>query len=323
MRPNGCRAVLGILLGLILAVPARSQFIVPIPKTDTEVVVPELEGLDQTDAEQAIVAAGLVLGRTTEKESDLPEGTIVKQAPAPGAKVAKGAKVSLVVSKGRAAAPASQRTASGGKVKIPSLEGKSFSDAYQTLSDLGFTVIKPKRIEGTEPPETVVGVMAAGRPVKTAAAYSFGTELTILISSGSGGEDETPEQPGNLTIATAPLVMTGMRIGSLTIATQLLVMTGIRSQSLTITTDMLQMTGMRVNSITINTQPLVMTGIRPESITLTTQPLVMTGMRVESITINTEALKMTGMRDSGQPRPPIESDKTIKPPVEPPKLIKK
>jgi beta-lactam-binding protein with PASTA domain len=316
MKPNGCRAVLGIFLGLILAVPARSQFIVPIPKTDNQAVVPQLEGLDQTDAEKAILSAGLVLGRMTEKESDLPEGTVIKQSPAPGAKVARGTKVSLVVSKGEPAA-SSPASGSGGRVKIPSLEGKSFSEAYQTLSDLGFTVIKPKRIEGTEPPETVVAVLVGGRPVNLNTAYPFGAELTVLVSSGSGEETLAPE---SLTINTAPLVMTGMRVNPITINAQPLVMTGMRVQPITIATDTLKMTGMRPESITINTQPLVMTGIRPESITLTTQPLVMTGIRVESITINTEVLKMTGMRETGQPRPPIESDKTIRPPVEQPKL---
>lgn len=105
------------------------------------------------------------------------------------------------------------------------------------------------------------------------------------------GSEMHPALQG-LNVTTQPLVMTGMRIGSLTVDTQPLVMTG-----------------MRVQSITVNTQPLVMTGMRSESITLTTQPLVMTGMRVGSITVNSDALKMTGIR-SGQPNPPVESDKT-------------
>lgn len=97
---------------------------------------------------------------------------------------------------------------------------------------------------------------------------------------------------GSITISTAPLQMTGMRISSITIDTP-----------------PLQMTGIRVNSITVNTAPLQMTGIRGNSISINTAPLQMTGMRVEPITIKTAPLQMTGMRDE-EPDQPLEGKNT-------------
>jgi hypothetical protein len=162
---------------------------------------------------------------------------------------------------------------------------------------------------------------ADGPALKDGQTYAWGVQIVDANGASVGGtqglsevfvftieETGTPSSVQGLTIATQPLVMTGMRVGSPTIDTQPLVMTGLRVASITVNTDPLVMTGIRVESITVNTQPLVMTGMRVGSMTVDTQPLMMTGIRVGSIAINADALKMTGMR-SGQPNPPIEDDK--------------
>ncbi len=68
----------------------------PAPAT-----VPNVVGLPQVDAEQAIVAAGLVVGVVeSANSSTVPKGSVIKQSPAGGSSVASGTAVDLVVSTG-------------------------------------------------------------------------------------------------------------------------------------------------------------------------------------------------------------------------------
>lgn len=64
------------------------------------VMVPDVVGLMQTDAEAAIIAAGLTVGSITEMYNDLPAGTVISQLPFAGTSVAPGTAVDLVVSLG-------------------------------------------------------------------------------------------------------------------------------------------------------------------------------------------------------------------------------
>ncbi|RMD63819.1 PASTA domain-containing protein [Candidatus Parcubacteria bacterium] len=70
------------------------------------VAVPDVVGLSQTDAEVAIIGAGLVVGTVTTAHSDtVPAGHVISQNPAAGTSVASGSAVDLVVSTGPAAGP--------------------------------------------------------------------------------------------------------------------------------------------------------------------------------------------------------------------------
>jgi len=148
------------------------------------------------------------------------------------------------------------------------------------------------------PPETAEGT---GLPPQS--GEETGPSLqqqgeSIPQQTSTGPTEEThPAQP--LTIATEPLVMTGL--GRREIETEPLRMTGLGRRE--ITTEALRMTGLGRREI--QTEPLVMTGLGRRLIE--TAPLVMTGLgRREILTaplkmtglgrrvIRTEALKMTG-----------------------------
>ncbi len=65
-------------------------------------VVPKVTGKTLTAAKAAIKKAKCAVGKVTKKASaKVKKGRVISQKPAPGKKLAKGAKVSLVVSKGK------------------------------------------------------------------------------------------------------------------------------------------------------------------------------------------------------------------------------
>lgn len=78
---------------------------IPIPEAATQVVVPNFVGMQQADAEAAIIELGLVpLSEIV--ESAAAAGTVLAQTPAGGTSVAAGSTVSLQVSHGEELAPA-------------------------------------------------------------------------------------------------------------------------------------------------------------------------------------------------------------------------
>jgi len=69
--------------------------------TDTDVTVPAVEGLVQSVAEAAIVAAGLAVGTvSTQSSASVAAGSVISQTPAGGTTASAGSAVNLVVSTG-------------------------------------------------------------------------------------------------------------------------------------------------------------------------------------------------------------------------------
>ena len=63
--------------------------------------MPNLIGLDINDAKVLLTQIGLTLGGTTKGEDPtLPVNTIMSTSPAPGAKISKGQKISIVINAG-------------------------------------------------------------------------------------------------------------------------------------------------------------------------------------------------------------------------------
>ncbi len=72
-----------------------------VSKGQPKVSVPDLSGLDQTQATTAIQAAGLLLGTvTTATSTSVPAGGVVSQNPPANTMVARGSTVSIVISSG-------------------------------------------------------------------------------------------------------------------------------------------------------------------------------------------------------------------------------
>jgi beta-lactam-binding protein with PASTA domain len=97
--------------------------------------VPELEGLTESAAKQAIAQAGLTVGETTTTHSvSVAEGDVISASQKQGAKVDESTRVDLVVS--------------DGEVDLPDLTGRTISDAESTLDELGLTA---DVVPGTDP----------------------------------------------------------------------------------------------------------------------------------------------------------------------------
>lgn len=78
----------------------------PVVDTETEkpkdgIVVPQLIGLEEGDARQAIMRAGFTVGSVTFKSGVEPLGTVVASFPVPGEAVVLPAMVNLILSDGK------------------------------------------------------------------------------------------------------------------------------------------------------------------------------------------------------------------------------
>lgn len=132
------------------------------------VTVPELVGLDDTDARERLEKVGLEYGiRSTVSHPQAPESAVLAQSPIPGQQVRPGAPVEVTLSRG----PESH--------SIPEVSGLTERQASILLERLGFRVAT----------ETANHPSEAGRAIRT--EPEAGTELTVpadvklLVSRGS------------------------------------------------------------------------------------------------------------------------------------------
>lgn len=140
----GERVSPGTPVDVILAIPERVE-------------VPDLHGLRPAAATAALDAAGLTLAGEPlpTAESLAPAGTIVRQSPAPGERLARGAAVEAVL----AVPPA---------VAVPDLAGLAEAEATALLRAFGLELAPPPRLteESRAPRGTVIGQRpAAGERV--------------------------------------------------------------------------------------------------------------------------------------------------------------
>ena len=112
-----------------------------------QVEVPELVGLDQQEAEQAIEEAKLGVDITSEYSDEVPtEGQVISQGVEPATTVDKGTTVDLVVSRGPLT------------ITLPDVRGKPLDAAVEQLEALGLTV------ETDQDPVPTVGPFKRGVP---------------------------------------------------------------------------------------------------------------------------------------------------------------
>ena len=143
---------------------------IPVPSADGQLTVPAVLGLQQADAEAAIVAAGLAFSIEI-IENDAPAGTVLTQAPAALTRVAPGSTVSLQVSHGVELAPA------------PSLVGDARTDATAEITAAGFILGTVTTANSTtiEPGHVISQSPAAGAPAPLEGP------INIVVSVGRPG----------------------------------------------------------------------------------------------------------------------------------------
>ena len=109
----------------------------------------------------------------------VPEGCILSQDPKPGAKMAKGTAIVVVVSEGAAV-----RT-------LPKVAGKTLSEASGAVTDAGFVPSKAEEPSDTVPEGRVIGY----QDVKEGSQMAYGSHVVLVVSSGpapSSGSSSAP-----------------------------------------------------------------------------------------------------------------------------------
>ncbi len=137
---------------------------------DKEYTVPHVVSLTQADAEKAILASGLQVGKVTTKESDtVPLGNVISQSPNGLTRAKANSKVDLVVSSGKA-----QKK----DVQVPNLIGKTQDQANEALKKVGLVPV------AADPEETTQA--KAGRvfkqSIEAGAKVKEGSKVTFTIA---------------------------------------------------------------------------------------------------------------------------------------------
>jgi beta-lactam-binding protein with PASTA domain len=158
-----------------------------------EVAIPRLVGMSPAEAERTVTAAGLqVVIERQFYSSDIPEGRIMTQIPAPGMKVRRGWSVRVAQSLGpqRVAIP----DVTGGSERVAELSVTRRGLSLGSESHLNWPETTPDQVISQSPPANASGVAAP--------------KVNLLISDG-------PEPP----VYVMPN-LTGQPLGSATLALQ-------------------------------------------------------------------------------------------------------
>jgi len=152
-------------------VKEQRQITLVISKGTELVVVPDVKGLKQRDAEIALQNAGLRIGKVEEQVApDVPPGTVITQNPRSPAQMSKGDVVDLVVSK-----------ASGGKIAVPDVRGMSSAAAAKALEDRKLKLGSVTEVSGER---AATGSVVSQSPLPTIEVVE-GTVVNITIAKGS------------------------------------------------------------------------------------------------------------------------------------------
>jgi len=131
-------------------------------------IVPGIIGLTQTDAQTAIVGAGLTVGAITSVNAAAPAGQVVSQSPSVGASVAPNSAVSFTVSLGPAL------------VTVPSVVGLAQAAAQSTITGAGLTV---GAITNANSATVPAGSVISQTPT-AGASVAPSSAVALVVSSG-------------------------------------------------------------------------------------------------------------------------------------------
>ena len=116
-----------------------------VSKGPERYVIPDLGGLTQTEAEEALVAAGIPVGEIEEIYHDeIPADIVVSQSAPPGDELRRDMTVSFEVSKGPE------------PIEIEDFTGRPFAEAEKALTDAGFAVVAEEVSDSELAPGTVI-----------------------------------------------------------------------------------------------------------------------------------------------------------------------
>jgi serine/threonine-protein kinase len=133
-------------------------------------IVPNVAKMDIANAQNTLIAAGLVLGAQTEVNDAAPAGQVVSQDPAAGTSLPAGGSVSVVISKGPAT------------TTVPSVVNQARGTAEATLSSAGFT---PSATEQATTDPALDGIVISQDPAGNSQRPQ-GSTVTIVVGRYTG-----------------------------------------------------------------------------------------------------------------------------------------
>ena len=132
--------------------------------------VPNITKMDINNAQNALIAAGLVLGAQSEANDAAPVGQVISQDPAAGTSVAAGIAVNVVISKGPAT------------IAVPSVINQSRSNAEGALTNAGFV---PNTTEQATSDPAQDGIVISQNPAGNSQKPQ-GSTVTIVVGRYTG-----------------------------------------------------------------------------------------------------------------------------------------
>lgn len=149
----------------VTLVPVTTPITLTVAVGPGQVSVPDLVGLSQAEARDALVQAGLTFAGTSNEDSPTVErGLVLRSEPASGQTVEEGADVTLVLASG-------QNT-------VPAVIGQPQPEAIQALQDAGFSVTT----QNEESPEAPGTVLAQGGTENRRLDIGEQVVLTIAVA---------------------------------------------------------------------------------------------------------------------------------------------
>ena len=156
------------IIGLIIAAVVVGVAAAVIVSLRGSVDVPDVAGKTQTEAAQALEAAGLEVGAVAEaSDPEAPAGAVIRQDPAAGTEVDKGSAVDLTLSSGP------------GMAEVPDVVGMDQAEAESALADAGFVPASAMQYDLSAPAGEVVEQLPAGGEQAVA-----GSQVGLLVSKG-------------------------------------------------------------------------------------------------------------------------------------------
>ena len=161
--------VLGGILLFVITILITNLVIKLVTKADVQ--IPDVVGMEQTEAQKTIEDAKLKYEKKSEEyNKDVPAGYIISQDPGymPNYNVKEGSTISVVVSLGQ------------NLVKVPKVTGLTQDDATKQLEDLGLVV----NVEETYSSKVEAGYVIE-QSVKENEEIDAGESITIKVSKGT------------------------------------------------------------------------------------------------------------------------------------------
>ena len=161
--------VLGGILLFVITILITNLVIKLVTKADVQ--IPDVVGMEQTEAQKTIEDAKLKYEKKSEEyNKDVPAGYIISQDPdyMPNYNVKEGSTISVVVSLGQ------------NLVKVPKVTGLTQDDATKQLEDLGLVV----NVEETYSNKVEAGYVIE-QSVKENEEIDAGESITIKVSKGT------------------------------------------------------------------------------------------------------------------------------------------